>query len=148
MEQERTGDPYTESGAHAALQQRQHNRQSTLVSSLRDADALEQQGKVVIVRGRRGVWLASGVLVLLVLGTAALGRVVLGAFRAGPEGVSLGNWAMLGFMLALGALNFAWGWLLNQRRLGETGRRLIRRAEYQRAMATLQLKEAENERLR
>lgn len=142
-----SSDPYTESGAHAAVQQRHNIRQSTLASSLRDADALEQHGRTVIARGRRGVWLAAGLLVLLALGIVAMGSVVKNALDAGPEGALLGNWAMLGFVVGLGALNFSWSWLVHQRRLGDTGRRLIRRADYQRSMAALQLKEAEDERV-
>ncbi len=102
----------------------------------------------MIARGRRGVWLAACVFSLVALGDAALAWVALECFRGGPEHMQAGNWAMLGFVVGLGALHFLWGWLAGQHRLGGVGRRLIRRAEYQRAMAALQMKEAENESLR
>jgi hypothetical protein len=148
MAQERTGDPYTESGAHAAVRQRGHLRQQARIASLRDADDLERHARAVIARGRRGVWLAACVFSLVALGDAALAWLALECLRDGPESMQLGNWAMLGFVVGLGALHFLWGWLVSQYRLGGVGRRLIRRAEYQRAMAALHMKEADDERLR
>ena len=141
-------DPYTQSGAHAAARQRCQILQDARSASLRDADALQQHAGTVILRGRRGVRLGAGLFALLAAGTVLLGWVALDAFESGPDGMLRGNWAMLGFVAGLGALNFAWGWTMNQRRLAETGRRLIRRAEHQRGMAMLQQREDEHEALR
>ena len=73
------------------------------------------------------------------------GTVALRSHDGSYDGMLASNWSMLGMVVAIGALNYSWGWFSSRRRLRRTGERLIRRAEYQRRLSALQLTEAEHE---
>lgn len=110
-------------------------------ASLRDADALEQHAAGVLRRGRRNARVGLACMLLAAGVGLALGAEAATAPDGTYEGLLKANWAMLGVVVALGALNFAWGWRDSGRRLQVTARRLLQRAEYQRKIARARMTE-------
>lgn len=119
-----------------------------LENSMLDADGLVAHGYVVIRRGVRESYYALAAILVCVVLIVVFGVVAARSPDGTYDGMLAANWSMLGVVVAIGALNFAWGWYASRRRLCETGRRIIRRAEYQRRLAALRLSEAEHETLR
>lgn len=141
-------DPYTESGGYASAQEVRRMRREALVSSVTDADSLQARGYAVIRRGVRDSRMALGCMLLCGAAMVGCAWVTTSSYDGTYEGVMTANWGMLGVVLAAGALNFAWGWFSSRRQLRHTGERLIRRAEYQRKLATMQLTEGEHDAIR
>lgn len=123
-------------------------RRDALVSSVSDADSLQRRGRDVIRRGsRHSIYALAG----MGASAAVVGLcfyVAMNSYDGTYEGTLRANWSMLGLVVAIGALNFTWALYHSRRRLRQTGERLIRRAEYQRSLAALQLTEAEHDALR
>ena len=145
MAERHDSDPYEESGRDAAASARQRMKSEQLKACMEDAGQLERRGHMLIARGRRMTYVSVTVLIMLIGLGAGLMLYCMRSYDGTYEGAMSGNWSMLGSLLALGAANFAWGWVNSQRRLADLGRRLIGRAEYQRRIATLQLQEVPHE---
>ena len=141
-------DPYTESGAHASVQQTRRKRREALVAALCDADALQARGHAVLRRGARHSVYAGVGFVVSTAFAFLFGTVAWRSFDGTYDGALVSNWSMLGVIVAAGGMHMAMGWLVSRKRLRETGARLIRRAEYQRKLTALQLTEAEHEAIR
>lgn len=141
-------EPYTESGAHAAALTRSSRAAESYSVSLQDADEAEARGHSVGQRSRRNTRFGIVAFALTLILAAWLGVMAVTSHDGTYDGAVAGNWSMLGLVLALGALNFIWGWISAQRRLRETSARLVRRAAYQRALAASQLAKAEHETVR
>ena len=137
-------EPYLVSGTRAAVSVISRQKHDALMASINDANALETRGHAVIDSASRNSLLAVGGMVLTAGVATTLGSYAVRSMDGSYEGVLRGNWCMLGFVVMLGVLNFEWGWLSVQRRRRETGQRLLRRAECQRRLATLQLGQVEN----
>jgi hypothetical protein len=137
-------DPYSVSGRSAAGQTQLRMKCDALQRSIEDADQLERRGLGLIQRSSRRTLLAGGAIAVALVSTTLLGMVAVNAHDGTYDGVLVGNWAMLGAVVCLGGLSIAWGWLSSLQRLRETGQRLMRRAEYQRRVAMLQLTEIEH----
>jgi hypothetical protein len=137
-------DPYSVSGHSAAGQTRLRMKCEALQRSIEDADDLERRGHGLIRRSNRRRLYAGGTIASTLVAAALLSTVAANAHDGTYEGVLAGNWAMLGAVVSVGGLTFAWSWLSSLVRLRETGLRLLRRAEYQRRLATLQLTEIEH----
>jgi hypothetical protein len=145
MAERADNDPYQESGHDAAASTRQRMKSEQLIACMKDAEQLELRGHMLIARGRRMTYVSVSVLIALIGVGLGLMFHCMRAYDGSYEGALAGNWSMLGALMALGAANFAWGWVSSQRRLADLGRRLIGRAEYQRRIATLQLQEVPHE---
>lgn len=138
-------DPYTESGQYAAVQASSRRRLEKLQDRLLDAHNLHARGLAVIERSKRHVRQGSVLMVLAGCTAVWLGYVSATAADGTYNGALRGNWCMLGCILMVGVMNFIWGWIASQRRQRETGHKLLSRAEYQRRLGALLLKEAEDE---
>lgn len=134
-------EPYLVSGTQAAVGVITRRKYDALTASIEDANALETQGRAVIKSATRNRAVSLVRLTVTSLGAAGMGLFAANAMDGTYEGALRGNWGMLGFVVLLGVLNFEWGWLGVQSRRRDTGHRLLRRAEYQRRIATLQLGE-------
>jgi hypothetical protein len=141
-------DAYQDSGRSAAGQRQLRMKVEALNSSIKDANELEQRGLLLIRRSARMTRLACAVTMLPVIAGVALGAAASNSFDGTHEGVLLANWAILGCFVCVGGLAFASTWYSNVRRLRETGKRLMTRAEYQRRLASLRLSEIEHETVR
>ncbi|MCB9895478.1 MAG: hypothetical protein H6839_13605 [Planctomycetes bacterium] len=136
-------DPYAESGSDAVEKSRSRMKANAIRASFEDADQLEQRGHLLIARSRRMSAIAGVIVGALILLSATLLLVCYHAYDGTQDGLLVGNWAMLGALVSMGATNFAWAWLSQQRRLAEVGRNLIARADYQRKLAAMRAEKAE-----
>jgi hypothetical protein len=144
MAQREPADPYSVSGRGAAGLSLLRMKQEALQRSIDDADGLESRGHGLIQRSSRRARAAFGAIGGALIATVLFVMVAARSFDGTYEGLLVGNWAMLGAVVCVGGLTFSWSWLSSLGRLRETGQRLVRRAEYQRRLATLQLTEIEH----
>ncbi len=135
-----TPGPYRRSGRRARLLWRRRLKRQGLVSSLTDADSLHARGELVSSRAVRTARMALLTMAGCVAGAVWLLVTGLQSKDGSYEGAMRAHWSILGAVILLGALNFAWGWYERSRELRETGAKLRARAEYQRKLAALQLK--------
>jgi hypothetical protein len=147
MAQRPHAEPYLDSGRSAA-RVRLLMKVEALQRSVSDADATEARGHRLLARcATRRMY---GALAILPTAAAAAGLGLLAAnsWDGTYDGALIGGWSSLGFFICIGLISIALGWLSSLARLRETGRRLLRRAEYQRRLALLQLSEISHEALR
>ena len=141
-------DPYTLSGESAAAEQARRMAIETLQSSIADADTFRQHGHAVIRRGRRHTWYGAVAMAAAAALIAWIGSFMAAGYDNTIEGAMRMNWSMLGVFIAIGLFCYAWSWLSVQRRLLETGARIIRRADYQRRLAEARMQEVQHESIR
>jgi hypothetical protein len=144
MAQRTHADPYLVSGRSAASSSLLRMKQEAFQRSVADAESLARQGRKVLARCSRGELGAAATITLATPVAGLTWIIAIGAYDGTYEGAATGNWCMLGFTVCLGAIMFGWGWWSSLRRLRETGKRLLARADYQTKLATLQLSEIEN----
>lgn len=136
-------DPYTESGRHAAVLRRTRRTKAALVASIEDAKDLEFHGHRVIARGGRSMVFAGAMVLAAVGGGLLVGTVAFGSYDGSYEGSVRANWLLLLSVFGMMCGQFAWIWFVKSHELRQTGRRLLRRSEYQRSLASFELKKAE-----